>query len=34
LAVVEENGAGSAGNGGVEIGVVENHIGGLAAEFE
>src|ERR1700722_3521818 len=34
LAVIEEDGAGGAGDGGVEIGVVENDVGGLAAEFE
>ena len=34
LAVIEEDGAGGAGNGAVEIGVVENDVGRFAAEFE
>ena len=34
LAVIEEDGAGRAGNGGVQIGVVENDVGRFAAQFE
>ena len=34
LAVIEEDGAGGAGNGGVEIGVVEYDVRRFAAQFE
>ena len=34
LAVIEEDGAGRSGDGVVEIGVFENDVGRLAAEFE
>ncbi len=32
--MIEEDRAGGSGDGGVEIGVVENDVGGFAAEFE
>ena len=34
LAVIEEDGHGGAGNGGFEIGVVDDDVGRFAAEFE
>ena len=34
LPVIEEDGAGRAGNGGVEVGVVEDDVRRFAAEFE
>ena len=34
LSVIEEDGAGRSGNGGIDIGIVQNDVGRFAAEFE
>ncbi len=34
LAVVEENGAGGPGNGGIHVGIIQHDVGRLAAQFQ
>ena len=34
LSVIEEDGAGGAADGGVEIGILEDYVGRLASQFE